>query len=175
MTCAGAWPDFTRARGELADAVQQFQTSLRFKPDAKTYQTLGELLERNGDVKGALTNYLASLELSPDPWIHLRAAAQLSALGRTGEAISHYRQALHWQPELVPALEKLAWLLATDREAQDRNGVEALQLAERACALTRRQSPAALGALAAAYAELGRFSEAIVTAQSARARAQACG
>jgi tetratricopeptide (TPR) repeat protein len=162
-------------QGRIADAVQQFQTSLRLKPDAKTYQALGELFERKGDAEAALTNYLALLELSPDPWIHSRAAAQLSELGRTGEAISQYRQALRWQPGLVPALEKLAWLLATDRQAQNRSGAEALQLAERACALTHRQSAAALAALAAAYAELGRFSEAIVTAQSAHDRAQAAG
>ncbi|MGO8925442.1 MAG: hypothetical protein ACLQU3_00760 [Limisphaerales bacterium] len=161
--------------GRTSDAVHQFQTSLRLKPDAKTYQELGELLERKGDAEAALTNYLASLEMSPDTWTHLRAAAQLSELGRTGEAISHYRQALHSQPELVPAIERLAWLLATDNQAQNRSGAEALQLAERACALTHRQSAAALGALAAAYAELGRFGEAIATAQSAYDRAQAAG
>jgi tetratricopeptide (TPR) repeat protein len=162
-------------QGRIADAVQQLQTSLRLRPDAKTYQALGELFERKGDAEAALTNYLALLELSPDPWIHSRAAAQLSELGRTGEAISQYRQALRWQPGLVPALEKLAWLLATDRQAQNRSGAEALQLAERACALTHRQSAAALGALAAADAELGRFNEAIVTAQAAHERAQAVG
>jgi sugar (pentulose or hexulose) kinase len=41
--------------------------------------------------------------------------------------------------------------------------------------LTHRQSAAALGALAAAYAELGRFNEAVVTAQSAYDQAQAVG
>jgi len=163
------------SQGRIADAVGQFRTSLRLKPDAETYRALAALCERNGDTEAALTNYLASLELSPDPWIHVRAAAQLSELGRTGEAIGHYRQALRSQPELVPAVEKLAWLLATSSEAGNRSGAEALQLAERACALTHRQSPAALGALAAAYAELSRFHEAIVAAQSARDRAQAAG
>jgi protein O-mannosyl-transferase len=162
-------------QGRITEAVQQFQTSLRLKPDAKTYQALAELFEKNGDAEAALTNYLASLELRPDPWIHIRAAAQLSELGRTGEAIAHYRQALQSQPELVPAIEKLAWLLATGSEPQNRSGTEALQLAERACALTHHQSPAALAALAAAYAEVGRFSEAVVAAQGARDRAQAAG
>jgi cytochrome c-type biogenesis protein CcmH/NrfG len=162
-------------RGRVADAVQQYQSSLRLNPDAKTYQALGELLERNGDATAALTNYLASLELSPDSWIHLRAAAQLSALGRTAEAISQYRQALRLQPELLPALEKLSWLLATSSGAQERNGVEALRLAEQACALTHNQTPAALGAMAASYGELGKFNEAIVAAQRACDRAKASG
>ena len=117
---------FYVGQGRTADAMRQYQTSLRLKPDAKTYQALGEIFERKGGAEAALTNYLASLELSPEPWIHSRAAAQLFELGRTGEAIGHYRQALHLQPELVPAIERLAWLLATDSQAHNRSGTEAL-------------------------------------------------
>jgi tetratricopeptide (TPR) repeat protein len=78
-------------------------------------------------------------------------------------------------PDLVPALNNLAWVLATDREAMNRNGAEAVRLAERACTLTDRQIPVLVGTLAAAYAEAGRFKEAIETAQQARALAQAAG
>jgi hypothetical protein len=41
--------------------------------------------------------------------------------------------------------------------------------------LTDRQIPVLIGTLAAAYAEAGRFKEAIETAQQARALAQAAG
>jgi spermidine synthase len=68
-------------------------------------------------------------------------------------------------------LENLAWLLATDPDATNRNGAEAVRLAERACALTERQTPALVGTLAAAYAEAGRFGEAVATAQEACALA----
>jgi protein O-mannosyl-transferase len=162
------------AQGRTAEAVQQFQTSLRQKPDARTYQALAEVFERNGNAEAALTNYLASLELTPDAWNHLRAGTQLSALGRTGETIGHYRAAFRLRPNLVAAIEKLAWLLSTASEAQNRGGTEALPLAEQACALSG-QSPAALGALAAAYAEVGRFREAVATAPRARDSAQAAG
>jgi tetratricopeptide (TPR) repeat protein len=50
-----------------------------------------------------------------------------------------------------------------------------VQLAEAACALTAYQNPIPLSTLGAAYAEAGRFKEAIETAQKARGLAQAAG
>jgi Flp pilus assembly protein TadD len=99
----------------------------------------------------------------------------LASHGHGAKAINQYRQALASVPELVPALNNLAWVLAADGEATNRNGAEAVRLAERACALTDHQIPVLVGTLAAAYAEAGRFKEAIETAQQARALAQAAG
>ena len=48
-------------------------------------------------------------------------------------------------------------------------------LAEQACALTGRRNPVFLNTLAAAYAEAGRFPEAIRTAQEALSRARTAG
>ena len=59
------------------------------------------------------------------------------------------------------ALEKLAWFLATCPDARYRNGPLALQHAKRACELTQRESALHLEALAAAYAEVGNFEEAV--------------
>ena len=44
---------------------------------------------------------------------------------------------------------------------------EAVRLASRACELSGRQNPVMLGTLAAAYAEAGRFDDAVATAQEA--------
>jgi Flp pilus assembly protein TadD len=74
---------------------------------------------------------------------------------------------LRRQPENIPALRQLAAVLATGAEASLRNGQEAVELAERAAKLTGDQDPAVLDALAAAYAETGRFAEAVETAQQA--------
>jgi tetratricopeptide (TPR) repeat protein len=72
-------------------------------------------------------------------------------------------------------LNNLAWRFATDPDATKRNGAEAVQLAEVACTLTAHQNPIPLSILGAAYAEAGRFKEAIETAQKARDLAQAAG
>ena len=64
-------------------------------------------------------------------------------------------------------MNNLAWVLATCREASVRNGAEAIELARRAVELSGGRVPAILGTLAAAYAEAGRFPEAVQTARKA--------
>ncbi len=101
----------------------------------------------------------------------LGIATRLGEQGDVAGAIAHYRLALQTRPNLVVALNNLAWLLATAPDAAVRNGPEAVQLAEQACRLTRYCVPCLVGTLAAAYAEAGRFPEAIAMAQKACARA----
>ena len=94
-------------------------------------------------------------------------AAKLSGQGDFAGAIARYRRALEIDPYLVEALNNLAWLLATCPEASLRNGAEAVQHAEQACQLTQYRRTILVGTLAAAYAEAGRFTEAVATAQKA--------
>jgi len=63
-------------------------------------------------------------------------------------------------------LNELAWLFATHPDAALRDGPRAVQLSERACALTERKQPLLIATLAAADAETGKFSEAIATVQN---------
>jgi tetratricopeptide (TPR) repeat protein len=61
----------------------------------------------------------------------------------------------------VPAMNELAWLLATSTNAWMRNGSEAVALAEKAVAGTSRTNGGYLDTLAAAYAETGQFEKAV--------------
>jgi tetratricopeptide (TPR) repeat protein len=61
----------------------------------------------------------------------------------------------------------LAWSFATNPDATKRNGELAVKLAEDACQRTHYQQTIMVGTLAAAYAETGRFDEAISAAQKA--------
>jgi len=90
-------------------------------------------------------------------------------------AISHYQRALELDTNSVPALNNLAGLLATASDPQLRNGKEAVRMAERACQLTQYKQASPVGTLAAAYAEAGRFDDAVATAQNARVLALAHG
>jgi len=69
----------------------------------------------------------------------------------------------------------LALMLATSPEATHRNGPLAVRLAECACGQTHNKETVMVGTLAAAYAEAGRFDEAISTAQLACALASLSG
>ena len=64
-------------------------------------------------------------------------------------------------------LKDTAWALATNPNASARNGAEAIELAERAVQISGGREPVALDTLAAAYAEAGRFDDAITTARNA--------
>src|SRR6266516_636585 len=103
---------------------------------------------------------------STDPNAHYQFAVALVHLQESREAMSHYASALLLQPDFPDALEGLAWILATTANPEYRNGTEAVRMAERACELTGRKDLVKLKTLAAAYAEAGRFSEAVATAQS---------
>jgi hypothetical protein len=71
------------------------------------------------------------------------------------------------QPANPSVLNSVAWVLATCPESSVRNGPQAVELAEQARRLPSGENSAVLGTLAAAYAEAGRFPEAIATAQRA--------
>jgi hypothetical protein len=73
----------------------------------------------------------------------------------------------------VPALNQLAWLLATSPDSGVRRGEEALRLSERAVRLAGGADPGLLDTLAAAQAETGRHREATATARRALALAAA--
>ena len=99
----------------------------------------------------------------------------LGQSGRTREAIAQYREALRLNPNLAWALNNLAWVLAASPDDEFRNGAEAVRLAERACELTHYGEPLFIGTLAAAYAESGRFPEAVTTAEKAEQLATSAG
>ncbi|MGA3268372.1 MAG: hypothetical protein ABSE16_16300 [Verrucomicrobiota bacterium] len=105
----------------------------------------------------------------------LELAGISAGKGQDAEAINCYRQVLEWDTNSITAQSSLAWLLATAANAKLRDGNEAVSLAERACQTVQDQDASLLEILAAAYAEAGRFSDAVATAQKARALAQAHG
>lgn len=102
---------------------------------------------------------------------YVPASALLAQGGGSALALARCREALRQEPGSVAALNNLACLLATTPDPALRDGAEAVKLAERACALTAYRNTVMVTTLAAAYAEAGRFEEAIATAQKACALA----
>jgi tetratricopeptide (TPR) repeat protein len=112
--------------------------------------------------------FLLALRLNPDDaYAHCNLAGVLQRQGKSAEAIAHYQAALRVETNKPMPFNNLAWLLATHRDARYRNGEEAVRLASRAVELTRSQEAGFLDTLAAAYAEAGRFAEAVAAARRA--------
>ena len=99
----------------------------------------------------------------------------LAQSGRAPEAIARFRMALSLNPIQLGALNNLAWIFATSSDDTLRNGGEAVRLAEMACQLTQYREPKFVGTLAAAYAEAGRYPEAVASAKKAERLAAAAG
>ena len=165
------------ARGKSDEAVRYYLEALRFNPaDAEAHYHLGlEWLQR-GRMDEAMASLREAVRLEPDlADAHFQLATARANRRAISEAISQYHETLRLDPESLPALNNLAWILATHPETQFRNGPEAVQLAERACELTSYQQTVFVGTLAAAYAEAGRFDDAVATAQKACALASGRG
>ena len=114
--------------------------------------------------------------LSPDTAEpHVRLARALAARGDLGRSATESRTALRIDPRSAAAAADLGWILATHPEASARNGAEAVALLEPLAANPSAATPELLNALAAAYAEAGRFDAAVATASRAAALARAAG
>lgn len=124
--------------------------------------------ELTDQLRTALFHEQAALAWKPD---HAAAAYgaghALVLLNQPEEAIPLLRRALELQPDMVTALDGLAWLLATHENADSRDGAEAVRLAQRAVALTGEQDARLLETLAVASAEAGDFPAAIQAAHKA--------
>ena len=151
------------------EAIEQFRQSLRIDPDDKrAHNNLGAVLAKQGHLDTAIRHFIKAVELNPaNDNAHVNLAQALFFRGKTTGAIEHYRQSLRLRPKSPYALKGLAWLLATHKKEQFRNGPEALELAKQACQLTDYKNAEMLDALAAAYAEIGDFAQAVSIAQTA--------
>lgn len=126
-----------------------------------------ELLER-GQAEAAAEQYRAALEVEPRFTVaRLNLAAALLEQGQAKGALAEYRQALRHSPSDVRVHSALARLLATSPDGKIRDGAEAVHWGEKAAEATGHGEPGVLDALAAAYAEAGRFDDAIATARKA--------
>lgn len=93
----------------------------------------------------------------------------------TKQTIEAYCVVLQEMPDFPAALNNLAWILSTDPDPTCRDGSKAVRLAEQACKLTEHKRADMVGTLAAAYAEVGRYADAVTAGEEARRLAEANG
>ena len=155
--------------GQVDEAIVQFQEGLELQPNlAGAHNNLANALLRKGRVDEAIAHFQRALSLQPNlAEAHNNLANALLQKGRAAEAVTHYQAAADALPGNPYLLNNLAWVLATSPQASVRNGVRAMELAQQAERLSGGKDPSVLGTLAAAYAETGRFPDAVAAAQRA--------
>ncbi len=177
-------PDYAEARnnlgvalireGKLDDAVAQFRKILAANSGyAEVHNNLGHALERKGKSDEAIREWRQALKINPAySQAHFNLGNALFARAKIPEALEQWRAGLKNEPNNLPILREVSWVLSTWPLSSVRNGAEAVQLAEHALKLSGRPDAETLDILAAAYAEAGRFPDAVKTAQSAQAMAE---
>jgi tetratricopeptide (TPR) repeat protein len=155
--------------GKLSEAIEHYRSALQIEPDyMEAEKNLNIALASRERLAEKIEHYRRYLSTYPDDAnALLNMGTTLQTLGMFAEASEHYEKTLQIEPENTSALNNLAWLLATGKEAGNRNGNKAVELARLASTMAGGKNPAILDTLAAAYAEAGDFPEAIETAQRA--------
>ena len=159
------------------EAIGHYRKALTLDPDnAATYNNLGVALRSQGKNKEAMNHYRQALRINSDfPEAHDNLAWALKREGRLKEALHHFREAVQRRPDFLPSLIGAAWIMATHRDDEVRQSVEAISLAEHASQLSPQPNVQILDTLSAAYAAAGQFEKAIETAQRAEQLALQAG
>ena len=165
------------AKGRFDEAIENYRKAIQINPNfSKALNNLGGTLLHQGRIDEAIENFRKAIQINPNFSEALdNLGVALATKGRFDEAIENYRKAIQINPNFSEALNNLAWVLAASPDDELRNGAEAVRLAERACELTHNGEPSFIGTLAAAYAECGRFPEAVTTAEKAEQLATDAG
>ncbi len=156
-------------KGEFDEAMACFPKTSGATPDPLSrWLKLGGELVKSGDYAEAIVCYRKAITIDPH---FANAYAKLGLAffrnGQSKEAIEAWQQALQIDPQEINSQKDLAWALATSPEASLRDSSKAVELAEQANQLSGSDNPIVLRTLAAAYAEAGRFQEAIAAVQKA--------
>jgi protein O-mannosyl-transferase len=156
-------------KGHVTEAITNFQEAVRLKPFYPEAQlNLALTLQMAGEIDESIAAYEQLLRVQPhSEQAHLGIGNALMTRGRLDEALRHFREAIRLNPQSSATMARLAWILATHPDPNVRNGDEAVRLAEQSCKLSGYQHTQTVSTLSAAYAEKGRFDEAIRTADQA--------
>ncbi len=162
---------------QLDEAIANFEKGLGLHPgDANAQQSLGSAYLQKHQVDDAIVHFRKAQQIQPSfTQAHIDLGDALLQKGQLDEAIVQFQMALELQTNSSYILNNLAWIRAANAQERFRNGAEAVRLAERACQVTDYKVPLMIGTLAAAYAEAGRFDDAMAAAERARDLALALG
>jgi tetratricopeptide (TPR) repeat protein len=124
------------------------------------------MLHVAGRLDEAATHYRQALELRPE---NVEARANFGRLlliqGKPAAAAAEFERGLTFAPDSVSLLTGLAWIRATSAEPTLRRPGQAVAMADKARQVSQGQDPQAFDALAAGYAALGEFDQAMQAAR----------
>jgi tetratricopeptide (TPR) repeat protein len=153
-------------------ALEAADTALRLDPKlALAYEVRGRTYASRKEYDKADREFNEAQRLDPDQVKKILASAY--AFEQKGDyklAAADLREAAERFPRSDWAHNELAWFLATCPDAAYRDGKDAVAHGKLACELTKWSHAGRLDTLAAAYAEIGNFEQAVKFVREAIAK-----
>ncbi len=150
-------------KGSYDQAISDFSKALGINPrDAIAYFYRGLAYLKKGNHEEAISDFSRALEINPkDADAYRNRGDAYAKKGQYGQAISDFTKALEINPRDAGVYNQFAWLLVTAKTSHLRDGKKALELSLKACELSEWKDPNYFDTLAAAYAQVGNFDNAI--------------
>src|SRR5262249_28123758 len=155
--------------GAHAKAIADYTEALaRGRKEASVYVSRGIAYHEAGKYAKAVADYDEAIRLEPtNSGAYNNRAMSQRKQGELAAAVADYETAIKLDRTSGYAYSGLAWIWATATDAGTRDGKKAVSYAQKGCELTEWTHPYNLNALAAAYAEVGRFDQAVRWQQKA--------
>ncbi|MBX3394505.1 MAG: glycosyltransferase family 39 protein [Phycisphaerae bacterium] len=151
----------------LPGEAEHYEAALKLDSNcAEAESGLGYYHMRKGDATTAVRHFERALRLNGDLDVYEPLAGLQASLGRWDDAISTVQRGVDRLPGFLDLKRKLAFMLATCPIDRLRNGSEAVRLAEEVASVGL-EIPQTYDTLAVAYAEVGRFDDAVRSAKKA--------
>lgn len=149
--------------GDFDKAIADFSEAMQFNPRrASTFDNRAMAYEDIDKFDKAMADYDRVLRIAPkDAEDYSVRGSAYFAKDHYKEAASAFEKAVQLSPNNDSAVGRLAWLRATCPDASVRDGREAIRMSTRACELSKWREEDHVQALAAAYAEIGDFEQAV--------------
>ena len=146
----------------LDKALADYSQAIQLKPGyAKAYNNRGSIYGEKGEFKNAIMDFSQAISLKSSASAFFNRGLAFYSLGEFENAISDLEQAIELNPKYAKAFEHLAWLRATCPEERLRDGAIALVLAKKARFLSPDGNANLFDIMAAAYAALGNYDNAV--------------
>lgn len=157
-------------QGKLEEAIAHFETALSIRSaNAPAHDNLAKAFLQQGRYDEAMLHAQKLLELQPENQEARNVVGTILAqTGRISEAMDQWKKTIATDPNNGNANNNLAWVYATCPDPAIRDGSKAVEFAERAVRLSGSKNALVFRTAAAAYAEAGRFGEAVQFAERGR-------
>lgn len=162
-------------QGKIDDAIKCYKEVLTLHPNSsEAYNNLGNAFFQKARPQDAIPFYNKALSIRPDnAEAHLNLGNVHLLAGNIHQALVEFEKSLGTNAKQPGLLNLVAWILATCPDEKFRDGPKAVRFAEKLNGMSPVASPLHLHTLAASYAEVGRYADALQVADKALALASA--